>query len=79
MVYRERWAGTTPPMDRRSIGQAGLQGWRSKVADSVAGPVARRSSKVSENDVRGAIGALFLALTLAYLYQAARELLADRN
>ena len=66
-------------MKSRTIGQAGLQGWRTKVADAIAKPVARRTSTVSEADVRTAIGALFLLLTLTYLIQAFKEVVANRD
>lgn len=64
-------------MEARNIGQAGLQGWRRKVADAVATPVAKRSSKASEDDVRAVIGALFLILTIMYAVQAMRDFVAD--
>ncbi len=64
-------------MKAQNVGQAGLQGWRRKVADAVATPVAKRSSKASEDDIRAAIGALFLALTIMYVVQALKEVLAD--
>ena len=64
-------------MEARNIGQAGLQGWRRKVADAVATPVAKRSSKASEDDVRAVIGALFLILTIMYVVQAMRDFVAD--
>ena len=54
-------------------GQAGLQGWREKVADVVAEPVANRS-KLDEDQVRALIGATFLVLTVIYLANAIRQL-----
>ena len=63
-------------MKASSLGHAGLQGWRNKVADAVATPVAKRSS-VSEDQVRSLVGAVFLALTLVYLIQALKQLAAD--
>jgi hypothetical protein len=63
-------------MKASSLGHAGLQGWRTKVADAVAEPVAKRSS-VSEDQVRAAVGAVFLVLTLVYLVQALEQLVAD--
>jgi multidrug transporter EmrE-like cation transporter len=63
-------------MKASSLGHAGLQGWRSKVADAVATPVAKRSS-VSEDQVRSLVGAVFLVLTLAYLLQALKQLAVD--
>ena len=40
---------------------AGLQGWRQKVGDTVAGPVAGRSP-LSEEQVRAIVGAIFFVL-----------------
>jgi hypothetical protein len=62
-------------MDREAMGRAGLQGWRSKVADSVATPVAQRSA-LSEDQVRSAVGALFLLLSVLYLVRAIRRMAA---
>lgn len=62
-------------MDNVAIGQAGLKGWRTKVADSVATPVASRSS-LSEDQVRAAIGALFLTLSLMYVVGAVRRIVS---
>jgi hypothetical protein len=47
-------------------GQAALQGWRAKVADGVAEPVAKRSP-LSEDQVRAAVGALFFVLSVLYV------------
>jgi len=47
-------------------GQAGLQGWRAKVADGIAAPVAKRSP-LSEDQVRAALGAIFFALSVLYV------------
>ena len=41
------------------LGAAGLQGWRAKAADAVAEPLAQRSP-LAEDQVRAAIGGLFL-------------------
>jgi len=48
------------------LAQAGLQGWRRKVADVVAGPVASRTP-VREEHVRALIGASFFALSVMYV------------
>lgn len=64
-------------MDRKQIGQAGLRGWRQKVADATAAPVAQRSP-LSEDQVRAVIGAAFLALSLVYVFGAIRDMLSDR-
>jgi len=50
---------------------AGLQGWRQKVGDTVAGPVAGRSP-LSEEQVRAIVGAIFFVLALRYVIQVAR-------
>jgi hypothetical protein len=59
------------------IGIAGLQGWRRKVGDAMAEPVAQRTPLSSEQ-VRAAAGALFFALSVMYVVKtvsvAAREL-----
>jgi hypothetical protein len=60
-------------MDALSLGKAGLQGWRAKVADVVAGPVARRSG-VADDDVRAVIGAAFFILSVVYVVGTVRRL-----
>lgn len=60
-------------MDAVTFGKAGLTGWRARVADAVAGPVSRRTS-VSDDQVRAAIGALFLVLSVVYVAKAAKDL-----
>lgn len=48
------------------IGTAGLQGWRSKVGDAVAEPLARRTP-LAGDQIRAALGALFFALSVMYV------------
>jgi hypothetical protein len=48
------------------LGQAGLQGWREKVADGIAEPLARRAPLDSEQ-VRALLGAIFFALSVLYV------------
>lgn len=59
------------------IGTAGLQGWRRKVGDALAEPLAQRTPLTGEQ-VRAAVGALFFVLALTYVVKtvsvAAREL-----
>ncbi|WP_116453603.1 hypothetical protein [Blastococcus litoris] len=64
-------------MDAKRVGEAGLQGWRAKVAEAVATPVARRSG-LADDQVRAAIGALFLALSVVYVVNAVRQLAGGR-
>ena len=61
------WVGYTALMpEPQSIAQAGLVGWRKAIADRVA-PRAARRAPVSEEHVRGAIGAAFFVLSLYYV------------
>jgi hypothetical protein len=48
------------------LGQAGLQGWRQKVADTVSRPVADRAP-LGEEQVRAVIGAAFFVLSVIYV------------
>jgi hypothetical protein len=52
------------------IGAAGLQGWRRKVGDRLAGPVSRRTP-LKDDQVRAAVGALFFVLAVLYVVKAA--------
>ena len=61
-------------MDKVAIGQAGLAGWRAKVGNTVAGPVAGHS-RWSADQVRASVGALFFALSLLYVAGTVRRLL----
>jgi hypothetical protein len=54
-------------------GQAGLQGWRAKVADGIAEPVASRT-RLDEDQVRAVIGASFFVLALVYVANTLRAL-----
>ena len=51
------------------IGTAGLQGWRAKVGQTVAPPVAKRTP-LDEEQVRAIVGALFLALSIFYVVKS---------
>ena len=48
------------------LGQAGLQGWREKVADGIAEPVARRAP-LDSDQVRALLGAVFFVLSVLYI------------
>ncbi len=50
------------------IGQAGLQGWREKLADAVSEPVAKRAP-LDEGQVRALIGGAFFVLSVIYVYK----------
>ena len=54
-------------MDAKRLGQAGLQGWREKLADRVA-----KRAPVADDVARAALGAVFFALSLRYVVQSLR-------
>jgi hypothetical protein len=54
-------------MDARTIGNAGLHGWREKVADRVA-----RKAPVADDIARAALGGLFFFLSLRYVVRSLR-------
>jgi hypothetical protein len=60
------------------LAQAGLQGWRQKVADAVAGPVASRTP-AREEHVRALLGAAFFALSVLYIVKTSRAVAAKVN
>lgn len=60
-------------MDAVSFGKAGLQGWRAKVGDAVAGPVAQRSP-LTDDQVRAVIGGLFFVLSVVYVIGTVKRL-----
>ena len=63
-------------MDAVAVGKAGLQGWRAKVGDAVAGPVAQRSP-LTDDQVRAAVGGLFFVLSVVYVVGTFRRILAN--
>lgn len=65
-------------MDSKRLGEAGLRGWRGRVADRVAPGVARRTS-ADVDQVRTVIGGLFLVLSTLYLAKAFRQFLETRR
>ena len=62
-------------MEAVAAGKAGLQGWRAKVGDAVAGPVAQRSPFTDEQ-VRAVIGGVFFVLSMIYDVVAIMRLIA---
>jgi hypothetical protein len=55
------------------LGQAGLQGWREKVADGISQPVAKRAP-IEEDHVRAAVGAAFFVLAVIYVIKTVSAL-----
>ena len=63
-------------MDALTIGKAGLAGWRAKLADQVAQPLARHSP-LTDEQVRAAVGAVFFGLALVYVVGTVRRAVAQ--
>ena len=53
------------------LGTAGLQGWRAKVGDALADPLAQRTP-LSADQVRAGLGAAFFALSVLYVVKTVR-------
>jgi hypothetical protein len=64
-------------MDALHVGKAGLQGWRAKVADAVAAPVAR-NSRFTDEQVRAVIGGAFFALSVVYVVGTVKRMAGGR-
>jgi hypothetical protein len=60
-------------MDVVSFGKAGLAGWRARLADAVAGPIAQRS-RVDADQVQAAVGAVFFLLSVVYVVGTVRRM-----
>jgi len=58
------------------LGQAGLQGWREKLADGIAEPVAGRVP-LDADQVRAALGAAFFVLSVIYVVNTVRAAAAE--
>ena len=56
------------------IGEAGLQGWREKVADAVSEPISKRAP-LEENQVRAFIGGVFFVLSVIYVIKTITDAL----
>ena len=54
------------------VAQAGLQGWRAKLADRVAEPLSRRTP-LDEEQARALIGGVFFVLSVMYVVKAVRS------
>lgn len=55
------------------IGKAGLAGWRAKVGEGLADPVAARTP-LSADQVRALVGAAFFALSVVYVVQTSKQI-----
>ena len=56
------------------IGQAGLQGWREKVADAVSEPISNKAP-LEEDQVRAFIGGAFFVLSVIYVIKTISDVL----
>jgi len=61
-------------IDATELGQTALVGWREKVANGVARPLAGRTD-VAEEPIRAVIGMLFFALSVYYVASTVRRAL----
>ena len=59
-------------MDRAKVGQAGLIGWRAKVGERAAQTLAGRT-RLSADDARGLLGAIFFAITARSFFRMLRR------
>jgi hypothetical protein len=59
-------AATTPHRDVKQLGVIGLQGWRKKVADAAAPPLAG-ITPLQKEDIRAWIGLAFVVLSAWYV------------
>lgn len=58
--------GSAADMNKVDLAHAPLAGWRARVADAVAAPIARRS-RIDERTIQGIVGAVFFALATSYV------------
>ncbi len=58
-------------MDATRLGQTGLIGWRKRLADRVAEPVAQRSP-LTADQARALLGAVFFVLAVRYVATTVR-------
>ncbi len=53
------------------VGTAGLQGWRAKLGDNLAGPVSKRTP-LDADQFRAALGGLFFVLSVLYVVKTVK-------
>ena len=61
-------------MNAKDLGKTGLAGWREKVADKAAPPVAARTP-IDEDTIRALLGSLFFVLSLVYVASTVKRAL----
>ena len=65
-------------MDAKAAGHAGLQGWRAALADRTAGTVADKTP-LDEDQWRALLGATFFALSVLYVVNTIRAIVAQES
>jgi hypothetical protein len=65
-------------MDTKQIGDAGLHGWKARVAERAA-DVADRKTPASGDQVRAALGIAFFLFSLVYVLRTIAELARQRR
>jgi hypothetical protein len=61
-------------VNAKDLGKTGLAGWREKVADKAAPPVAARTP-IDEDTIRAVLGSLFFVLSLVYVASTVKRAL----
>jgi len=61
-------------VNAKDLGKTGLAGWREKVADKAAPPVAARTP-IDEDTIRALLGSLFFVLSLVYVASTVKRAL----
>jgi len=69
---------TKTPAAARDLGEHALQGWRKRLADTAAPRIAGRT-RLSEADIRSAIGLLFIALAIRHLAVTLKRFAQERR
>ncbi len=63
-------------MKSTNLGETALVGWRDKVAERAAGPLARKTP-LSAGQARALIGAAFFGLSVYYVFGTAKRALDE--
>jgi hypothetical protein len=63
-------------MNVAAVGEVGLKGWKGKLADRVAPPVAERT-RLTADQVRALIGMVFILLTLLSTLRLVRRVVQE--
>jgi hypothetical protein len=75
-MFVERRSGEDPHVDAKTLGRAGLVGWRRQVGERAARAVSRRT-RLTVEQVEAVVGAIFLALTVRRAINMIRRALRE--